>query len=138
MLKVWSTPVAWPGSTESTLASTADSRTVGVIAPIREPDTATPSAQATSSTAAALRAAPPTASTARIGCQRMRARIRAPAYWSTAWPTEADRMTMKSAPSDTHSDGSASPSAIGASHTPSRPPSSRPAVANAPVTKPCQ
>ena len=89
-------------------------------------------------TATALRAAPPTASTARIGCQRMRARIRAPTYWKSACPSEAARMTMNSAPSETHRDGSASPSAIGASHTPNRPPSSSPAVANAPVTKPCQ
>ncbi len=45
---------------------------------------------------------------------------------------------MNSAPSETSSDGSASPSAIGASQTPSRPPSSSPEVAKAPVTKPCQ
>ena len=47
-------------------------------------------------------------------------------------------MTMKSAPSETHSDGAASPSASGATQMPSRPPSSRPAVAKAPVTNPCQ
>ena len=45
---------------------------------------------------------------------------------------------MNSAPSETSSDGSASPSAIGASQTPNRPPSSSPVVAKAPVTKPCQ
>ncbi len=45
---------------------------------------------------------------------------------------------MNSAPRDTSSDGFASPSAIGAIQTPNRPPSSSPAVANAPVTKPCQ
>ena len=45
---------------------------------------------------------------------------------------------MNSAPSDTISEGFASPSATGASHTPKSPPRSRPAVAKAPVTKPCQ
>ena len=45
---------------------------------------------------------------------------------------------MNSAPRETSIDGSASPSAIGASQTPSSPPSSSPDVANAPVTKPCQ
>jgi hypothetical protein len=68
----------------------------------------------------------------------MRSRIRAPANCNSAWPREAQRITMKSAPSETSSEGFASPSANGASHTPSRPPSSRPAVANAPVMKPCQ
>ncbi len=55
-------PSAWParaGSISLTLASTAESRTWGVIGPIREPETATPSAQATSSTATAESAAPP-------------------------------------------------------------------------------
>ena len=106
--------------------------------PILEPEIATPRAQETSSTAAALRAAPPMASTARMGCHLIRARIRAPTYCSKACPRDADRMTMNSAPSETHSDGSASPSAIGATHTPKRPPHRRPAVAKAPVTKPCQ
>ena len=45
---------------------------------------------------------------------------------------------MKSAPSETSSDGAVSPSSTGASQTPNRPPSSSPAVAKAPVTKPCQ
>ena len=45
---------------------------------------------------------------------------------------------MNSAPSETISDGLASPSATGASQTPNRPPSSRPPVAKAPVMKPCQ
>ena len=47
-------------------------------------------------------------------------------------------ITMKRAPSETHSDGAASPSASGAAQTPSRPPSSSPPVAKAPVTNPCQ
>ena len=47
---------------------------------------ATPSAHATSSTATALSAAPPTASTARTGCQVIRSRIRAPANCSTRLP----------------------------------------------------
>ena len=105
---------------------------------IREPDTATPSAQATSSTAAALSAAPPTASRARTGCQVMRERTRAPTYWNIACPNEAAAITMNNAPSETTSDGLASPSAMGASQMPNRPPSSRPAVAAAPVMKPCQ
>ena len=105
---------------------------------MRVPETATPSAHATSSTATALSADPPTASTARIGCQVMRARMREPAYWNSAWPSDAAAITMKSAPSETHSDGAASPSARGAAQMPSRPPSSSPAVANAPVMKPCQ
>ena len=103
-----------------------------------EPAIATPSAQATSSTATPLSAAPPTASTARNGCQLIVSRSRAPPYWKTAWPSDADRITMNSAPSETSTRGLASPSATGASHTPSNPPSSSPAVANAPVTNPCQ
>ena len=138
LLKAPSTSDASSGSTSSTSASTVDSRTIGVIPPIREPEMATPRAQATSSTATALRAAPPMASTARMGCHLIRARIRAPTYCSTACPRDAHRMTMKSAPSETHRDGSASPSAIGASQTPKSPPHSSPAVAKAPVTKPCQ
>jgi hypothetical protein len=51
---------------------------------------------------------------------------------------EAERMTMNRAPSETHREGFASPRAIGATHTPKRPPHSRPAVAKAPVMKPCQ
>ena len=43
---------------------------------------------------------------------------------------------MNSAPSDTMSEGSTSPSRTGASQIPSRPPRSSPVVANAPVTKP--
>ena len=109
-----------------------------MIPPIREPEIATPSAHATTSTAAALSAAPPTASMARAGCQVIRSRIRAPTYWNSPCPSDADRITMNSAPRETSSDGSASPSAIGASQTPNRPPSSSPVVANAPVTKPCQ
>ena len=99
---------------------------------------ATPSAQATSSTATALSTAPPTASRARAGCQVILSRILAPVNCSSAWPSDAARITMNSAPSDTSSDGLASPSAIGAIQTPNRPPSSSPAVANAPVTNPCQ
>ena len=138
VLKAWS---AWPalvGSASLTLASTAELRTWGVIGPIRDPETATPRAQATSSTASADRKAPPTASTARAGCQVILSRTLAPAYWSIAWPMVADRMTMKSAPRDTHSEGAASPRACGASQMPNSPPSSSPIVANAPVTKPCQ
>ena len=103
-----------------------------------EPATATPSAQDTSSTASPLRTAPPAASTARNGCQRMVSRSRAPAHWNTACPRLAVRMTMNSAPSETSTDGLASPSATGASHTPVSPPSSSPAVAQAPVMNPCQ
>ena len=138
LLKACSTLLESAGRVASTLARIAESRTSGVIPPMRVPETATPSAQATRSTATALRADPPTASTARIGCQVMRARIREPAYWKSACPSEAETITMKSAPSETHSDGAASPSARGATQMPSRPPSSRPAVANAPVMKPCQ
>ena len=105
---------------------------------MRVPEMATPSAQATSSTAAALSAAPPTASMARTGCQVIRSRIFAPRNCSSAWPSEADRITMNSAPRDTSSEGVASPRATGASQTPKRPPSSSPVVANAPVMKPCQ
>ena len=47
-------------------------------------------------------------------------------------------MTMKIAARDTRIDGVASPSASGASQTPTRPPSRSPVVAKAPVTKPCQ
>jgi hypothetical protein len=68
----------------------------------------------------------------------IRSRSRAPTYWKSAWPSEAEMITMKSAPSDTHSDGEASPSASGAAQMPARPPSRRPAVALAPVMKPCQ
>ena len=94
--------------------------------PMREPEMATPSAHATSSTATALSAAPPTASTARTGCQVIRSRILAPTNCSTAWPSEAARITMNSAPSETSSDGSASPSAIGASQTPNEPAEQQP------------
>ena len=45
---------------------------------------------------------------------------------------------MNSAPREIQIEGSALPSAIGASQMPSNPPSRSPAVANAPVTKPCQ
>ena len=45
---------------------------------------------------------------------------------------------MKSAPSETPSDGSAPPRMSGAAQMPRKPPTSRPTVANAPVTKPCQ
>ena len=45
---------------------------------------------------------------------------------------------MKTAASETRIDGVASPSAVGASQTPTRPPRSRPTVANAPVMNPCQ
>ncbi len=126
------------GSAALTFASTADSRTIGVTCPIREPEIATPSAQATMSTASALSTAPPTASTARAGCQVILSRSWAPAYCSSAWPSEAARITMNSAPREIQIEGSALPSAIGASQMPSNPPSSSPAVANAPVTKPCQ
>ena len=78
------------------------------------------------------------ASTARIGCHVIRARIREPTNWNSAWPSDAAMITMNSAPSETHSDGAASPSAIGAAQMPRRPPISRPAVAKAPVMKPCQ
>ena len=138
LLKVASTFPESGGRVWSTRARIAESRTSGVIAPMRVPETATPSAHATSSTATALRADPPTASSARTGCQVMRSRSRAPNHWKTAWPRDADRMTMKSAPSETHSEGAASPSASGATQMPSTPPRSRPAVAAAPVMKPCQ
>ncbi len=138
VLKVCSSPPADCGSAESTLASTVEARTIGVTPAIREPETATPSAHATSSTATALRAAPPTASSARTGCQVMRDRSRAPTYCKVAWPSEAARITMNSAPRVTSSEGLASPRAIGASQMPKRPPASRPAVAKAPVMKPCQ
>ena len=55
--------------TSLTLASTAELRTGPVMPLIRDPETATPSAQATTSTAAALSTAPPAASRARAGCQ---------------------------------------------------------------------
>ncbi len=126
------------GSTALTRASTAESRTSGVRAPIRVPDTATPSAHATMSTATALSAAPPTASTARAGCQVILSRILAPRNCISACPSEAHRITMNSAPSETPSDGSASPRISGASQMPRSPPSSSPEVAKAPVTKPCQ
>ena len=126
------------GSAVSTWPRTADSRTSGVTLPSREPEIATPSAHATSSTANALSSAPPTASTARMGCQVMRSRIRAPAYWKVAWPTDAHTITMNSAPRETHSAGCALPSATGASQMPRNPPISSPKVANAPVTNPCQ
>ena len=121
-----------------TLARTVELRTIGVTPSIREPETATPSAHATTSTAAALSTAPPIASIARTGCQRILSRNRAPRNWHRPWPSEAARITMNRAPRDTSSDGSASPSAIGASQTPNRPPASSPTVAEAPVTKPCQ
>ena len=138
LLKACSTLLESDGNVSSTLARIAESRTSGVIAPIRVPDTATPSAQATSSTATALSADPPTASTARIGCHVMRARMREPMNCKSAWPSEAEMITMNNAPSDTHRDGAASPSAIGAAQMPSNPPIRSPAVANAPVMKPCQ
>ena len=138
LLNVCSTLSESAGSVWSTLARIAESRTRGVTAPMRVPETATPSAHATSSTATALRTEPPMASTARIGCQVMRSRSRAPTYWKSACPSEAEMITMKSAPSETHSDGAASPSARGATQMPTRPPSSRPAVALAPVMNPCQ
>ncbi len=137
-LNASSSPPARCGSTSLTLESTSELRTIGVTPSIREPETATPSAQATIRTAQALSAAPPIASSARTGCQVIRSRILAPPHCSRPCPSEAARITMNSAPSDTSSDGSASPSAIGASQTPKRPPSSSPAVAKAPVTKPCQ
>ena len=130
-------PADW-GSAELTFASTADSRTIGVTWPIRDPEIATPSAQATISTATALSMAPPTASTARAGCQVIFSRSRAPAYWNSACPSDAARITMNRAPRETQIDGSAWPSAIGASQMPSSPPRSSPAVAKAPVTNPCQ
>jgi hypothetical protein len=99
---------------------------------------ATPNAHATTSTAAMLSAAPPTASSARTGCQVIWSRIRAPTSWRSAWPNDAQSSTMKRAPSETHTEGSASPSSIGVTQMPMSPPSSSPAVANAPVTNPCQ
>ena len=71
-LKALSTEPAEVGSASSTLASTVDSRTIEVTGPILVPETATPRAQATSSTAPTLSAAPPSASSARTGCQVMR------------------------------------------------------------------
>ena len=85
-----------------------------------------------------LSAAPPTASSARTGCQVIRSRIRAPAYCSTAWPNDAQMSTTNSAASETHSAGAASPSSSGASQMPRRPPSSSPRVAKAPEMNPCQ
>ena len=116
-----------------------DLRTCGVIAPNRDPDTATPRAQATRSTATADSAAPPAASTARAGCQVILSRTFAPANWSIAWPRVArEDHDEQCAQRDPQSDGSASPSACGASQMPNSPPSSSPTVANAPVTNPCQ
>jgi hypothetical protein len=132
---------AWPGITSSTCPSTSEERTWLLIPGRLDPLTATPSAHATTSTAAVLSTAPPTASSARTGCQVIRARIRVPANWSTAWPNDAQISTTNSAPSETHNDGAEadrSPSSCGASQIPSRPPSSSPAVANAPEMKPCQ
>ena len=103
-----------------------ESRTCGLMPGIRDPLIATPSIQATTSTATTLRAAPPTASTARIGCQVILARMRVPANWKTAWPSEAITSTTNSAPSETHIDGAASPSRIGASQMPTSPPRSSP------------
>ena len=138
LLKAFSRLAAEAGSTPSTSFSTNDSRTRGVIPEMPDPATATPRAHDTSSTAAPLRTAPPAASTARNGCHEMVSRRRAPAYWKTACPRLAVRITMNSAPRDTSTDGFASPSATGASQTPVRPPSRSPAVAHAPVMKPCQ
>ena len=59
-------------------------RTCGLIPGIREPLIATPSIQATSSTATTLSTEPPTASSARIGCQVIFERSRVPANWSSA------------------------------------------------------
>ena len=103
-----------------------------------EPAMATPSAHATRRTATPLSTAPPTASTARNGCHWMVSRSRPPPYWNSACPSVAHRITMKRAPSDTSTLGLASPRAMGASHTPVSPPRISPAVAAAPVTKPCQ
>ena len=121
-----------------TSASTLESRTIGVMPWSPDPESATPSAQATSSAAAPLSTAPPTASRARIGCHLILSRIRVPTSWKSACPREAQTITMKIAASDTRIDGVASPSAWGASQTPARPPSSSPVVAKAPVTNPCQ
>jgi hypothetical protein len=68
----------------------------------------------------------------------IRSRIRAPRYCRTACPTDAHSSTTNSAPSDTHTEGAASPSRRGESQIPKNPPTSSPAVANAPVTNPCQ
>ena len=92
----------------------------------RSPESATPSAQATSSAATALSTAPPTASSARTGCQVIWSRMRAPTSWNSACPSEAQRITMKTAASETRIDGVALPSAVGASQTPISPPSRRP------------
>ena len=124
--------------TWSTLPSTRDSRTSSETHGSREPVMATPSAQATTRTATMLSAAPPTASSARTGCQVIWSRIREPTNCSRACPKEALSSTMNSAPSETHTDGSASPSSFGATQMPTRPPRSSPAVAKAPVTNPCQ
>ncbi len=77
-LNASSSPPARCGSTSLTLERTSELRTIGVTPSIREPETATPSAQATIRTAQALSAAPPIASSARAGCQVIRSRILAP------------------------------------------------------------
>ncbi len=85
-----------------------------------------------------LSAAPPTASSARAGCQVIRDLIRVPANCMIACPNDAQSSTTISAASDTHSAGWALPSSFGASQMPSSPPSSSPPVANAPAMNPCQ
>ena len=126
------------GLLTATSESTSEERTCWLTTGSAEPLTATPSAQATTRTAAVLRAAPPTASSARAGCQVIWSRIRVPAYCSAACPDDAHTSTTNSAPRETHSDDSASPSSCGASQMPTSPPSSRPAVAKAPEMKPGQ
>src|SRR5512145_1075790 len=109
--------------TSSTSESTSEERTCVV----------------TPGSAEALTAAPPTASTARTGCQVIRSRMRDPKYWKTACPNDADSSTTNNAPRETHREGSASPSSWGTSQsTLTKPPISRPAVAKAPEMNPCQ
>ena len=121
-----------------TSARTFESRTRGVMPRSPEPESATPSAQATSRAATALSMAPPTASSARTGCQVILDRRCAPPIWNSACPSEAQMITMKTAASETRIDGLALPRAVGAAQTPISPPSRRPTVAKAPVMKPCQ
>ena len=133
-----STCCACTGIASLTVTRTLLSRTCGPTPGSREPLIATPSIHATMRTATTLSTEPPRASTARTGCQVIWSRIRLPANWKSAWPIEASTRTTNSAPSETHSEGAASPSSSGASRMPAKPPSTSPAVANAPVTKPCQ
>ena len=122
----------------STSESTSEERTCWLTTGSAEPLTATPSAQATTRTAAVLRAGLahgveragrlPGDLVADPGAGVLQRRL----------PERRAHEHHEQRTEETHSDDSASPSSCGASQMPTSPPSSRPAVAKAPEMKPCQ